>query len=168
MLLWVLGLLLSIAGLCVWLEFACMIPRSGGEKVYLEAAYRRPKRLITTVFAVQAIALGFTGKSNRIVASMTRADLALLSIGMYSVCVQYNGGSRACCNRMATAWHRHWGDCLHYTRPHILSKDWRSRHELLHHSQGRAAALHCRDRLGCARGRRIQCQRSACKLSKCV
>lgn len=62
MFLWVLGLLLSISGLCVWLEFACMIPRSGGEKVYLEAAYRRPKMLITTVFAVQAIALGFTGE----------------------------------------------------------------------------------------------------------
>jgi amino acid transporter len=62
MLLWVLGLLLSVSGLCVWLEFACMIPRSGGEKVYLEAAYRRPKMLITTIFAVQAIALGFTGR----------------------------------------------------------------------------------------------------------
>lgn len=61
LMLWVLGLLLSVCGLCVWLEFACMIPRSGGEKVYLEAAYRRPKMLITTVFAVQAIALGFTG-----------------------------------------------------------------------------------------------------------
>lgn len=60
MMIWVLGLLLALSGLCVWLEFACMIPRSGGEKVYLEAAYRRPKLLITVVFAVQAIALGFT------------------------------------------------------------------------------------------------------------
>ena len=39
-----------------------MMPRSGGEKVYLEAVYRRPKLLITVIFAVQAIALGFTGK----------------------------------------------------------------------------------------------------------
>lgn len=62
LMLWVLGLLLAMAGLCVWLEFACMIPRSGGEKVYLEAAYKKPHMLITTVFAVQAIALGFTGK----------------------------------------------------------------------------------------------------------
>ena len=62
MLLWVLGLLLAMAGLCVWLEFACMIPRIGGEKVYLEAAYKRPPLLITTLFAIQAIALGFTGK----------------------------------------------------------------------------------------------------------
>ncbi|KAL7934744.1 amino acid permease domain-containing protein [Trichoderma chlorosporum] len=69
MLLWLLGLLLSVAGLCVWLEFACMIPRSGGEKVYLEAAYRRPKMLITTVFAVQAIALGFTASGCIVFAS---------------------------------------------------------------------------------------------------
>ncbi|KAL6872171.1 amino acid/polyamine transporter I [Trichoderma novae-zelandiae] len=69
MLLWVLGLLLSVAGLCVWLEFACMIPRSGGEKVYLEAAYRRPKMLLTTIFAVQAIALGFTASGCIVFAS---------------------------------------------------------------------------------------------------
>ncbi|KAK5988318.1 High-affinity methionine permease [Cladobotryum mycophilum] len=69
MLLWVLGLFLAISGLCVWLEFACMIPRSGGEKVYLEAAYRRPKMLITTVFAVQAIALGFTASGCIVFAS---------------------------------------------------------------------------------------------------
>lgn len=31
--LWVLGLALSFAGLLVWLEFGCMFPRSGGEKV---------------------------------------------------------------------------------------------------------------------------------------
>jgi L-type amino acid transporter 9 len=61
--LWVLGFLLSLCGLFVWLEFGCMFPRSGGEKVYLEAVYRRPKYLATVVFAVQAILLGFTGKS---------------------------------------------------------------------------------------------------------
>lgn len=66
LLLWVLGLLLAMSGLCVWLEFACMIPRSGGEKVYLEAAYPRPKKLLTIVFAVQAIALGFTGERGRV------------------------------------------------------------------------------------------------------
>ena len=61
--LWFLGLLLSFAGLCVWLELGCMFPRSGGEKVYLEAAYKQPRFLATIVFAVQAIFLGFTGKS---------------------------------------------------------------------------------------------------------
>ncbi|KAK7227573.1 hypothetical protein V2G26_015576 [Clonostachys chloroleuca] len=69
LMLWVLGLLLAMAGLCVWLEFACMIPRSGGEKVYLEAAYKKPHMLITTVFAVQAIALGFTASGCIVFAS---------------------------------------------------------------------------------------------------
>lgn len=61
---WVLGFFLAASGLCVWLEFASMIPRSGGEKNYLEAVYKKPKLLITIVFAVQAIALGFTGTSD--------------------------------------------------------------------------------------------------------
>jgi amino acid transporter len=58
--LWALGFILSFAGLLIWLELGCMIPRSGGEKVYLEAAFRRPKLLATVFFAFQAIALGFT------------------------------------------------------------------------------------------------------------
>ena len=49
--LWLLGLIVSFAGLAVWLELGCMIPRSGGEKVYLEAMYKRPKLLATTIFA---------------------------------------------------------------------------------------------------------------------
>ncbi|KAL1979159.1 hypothetical protein VTN96DRAFT_6610 [Rasamsonia emersonii] len=69
LMLWVLGLLLAAAGLCVWLEFGCMIPRSGGEKVYLEAVYKRPKLLITVFFAVQAIALGFTASGCVVFAS---------------------------------------------------------------------------------------------------
>ena len=60
--LWVLGLVLSFCGLFVWLELGCMLPRSGGEKVYLEAVYRRPRFLATVIFAVQAIVLGFTGE----------------------------------------------------------------------------------------------------------
>lgn len=58
--LWVLGLLLSFAGMFVWLEFGSMFPRSGGEKVYLEAVYKSPKMLATVVFSTQAILLGFT------------------------------------------------------------------------------------------------------------
>lgn len=40
LLLWVLGLILSYCGTFVWLEFGSMFPRSGGEKVYLEAVYK--------------------------------------------------------------------------------------------------------------------------------
>ncbi|EPE09823.1 high affinity methionine permease [Ophiostoma piceae UAMH 11346] len=69
LMLWVLGLALSYAGLLVWLEFGCMFPRSGGEKVYLEAVYKRPRFLATIVFAVQAIALGFTASGCIVFAS---------------------------------------------------------------------------------------------------
>jgi Amino acid permease len=67
--LWVLGGLLSFAGLCVWLEFGCMFPRSGGEKVYLEAVYKRPKLLATVLFSTQAVLLGFTASGCIVFAS---------------------------------------------------------------------------------------------------
>lgn len=51
---------MSFCGLCVWLEFGTMFPRSGGEKVYLEAVYKKPKHLATLFFAANAILLGFT------------------------------------------------------------------------------------------------------------
>ncbi|KAF8469286.1 amino acid transporter [Russula ochroleuca] len=63
LMLWVLGFALSFCGLFVWLEFGTMFPRSGGEKVYLEAAYRRPKHLVTVVFAVNAVILNFSSGS---------------------------------------------------------------------------------------------------------
>lgn len=59
-LVWLLGGGIASAGLAIWLELGCMIPRSGGEKVYLEAAYKRPKLLATVVFAFQIVLLGFT------------------------------------------------------------------------------------------------------------
>jgi amino acid transporter len=61
--LWVLGLAFSICGLFIWLEFGTMYPRSGGEKVYLEAVYRRPKHLSTLIFAAYAIFLNFSSAS---------------------------------------------------------------------------------------------------------
>ncbi|KAF9239123.1 amino acid transporter [Melanogaster broomeanus] len=60
LMLWVLGFVLSFCGLFIWLELGTMYPRSGGEKVYLEAIYQKPKFLATVVFAANAILLGFS------------------------------------------------------------------------------------------------------------
>ncbi|KAI0047897.1 amino acid transporter [Auriscalpium vulgare] len=60
LMLWVLGFVLSFCGLFIWLEYGTMFPRSGGEKVYLEAVYKKPKYLVTVIFAANAIILGFT------------------------------------------------------------------------------------------------------------
>ena len=60
LMLWLLGFVLSFCGLFIWLEYGTMMPRSGGEKVYLEAVYKKPKYLATIIFATNAILLGFT------------------------------------------------------------------------------------------------------------
>ncbi|KAF8419522.1 amino acid/polyamine transporter I [Tirmania nivea] len=69
-LMWVLGGLISYAGLAVYLELGLTIPRylvhgrwrsvprSGGEKNYLEYIFRAPKFLATCIYAVIFIALG--------------------------------------------------------------------------------------------------------------
>jgi len=49
---------LTAAGLAVYLEFGLAIPRSGGEKNYLERVYRRPKLLATCMLVSQLILLG--------------------------------------------------------------------------------------------------------------
>lgn len=58
--LWILGAGISATGLAVWLEYGCMLPRSGGDKVYLEFTYRRPRFLTSTLVAAQATLLTFT------------------------------------------------------------------------------------------------------------
>ncbi|KAK3312178.1 amino acid/polyamine transporter I [Apodospora peruviana] len=60
LMLWVIGGFLTFCGLSVWLEYGLAIPRSGGEKNYLEHVYRHPKYLATCVLASQMILLGFS------------------------------------------------------------------------------------------------------------
>ncbi|KAI0078613.1 amino acid transporter [Panus rudis PR-1116 ss-1] len=69
LMLWVLGFVLSFCGLFVWLEYGTMFPRSGGEKVYLEAVYKKPRYLATVMFATNAIILGFTASGCIVFAS---------------------------------------------------------------------------------------------------
>ncbi|KAG7100639.1 Low-affinity methionine permease like protein [Verticillium longisporum] len=66
--LWVVGAAVAACGLAVSLEFGSMLPRSGGDKVYLEFTYRRPRFLASTLVAVHVVLLGFTA-SNCIVFS---------------------------------------------------------------------------------------------------
>ncbi|KAF4126071.1 Amino acid permease [Geosmithia morbida] len=64
LMLWIVGGVLTFCGISVFLEFGLAIPRSGGEKNYLERVYRHPRYLATCVLASQMILLGFsTGNS---------------------------------------------------------------------------------------------------------
>lgn len=60
LMMWLLGGILALVGISVYLEYGLAIPRSGGEKNYLERVYRHPKYLATCVLASQMILLGFS------------------------------------------------------------------------------------------------------------
>ncbi|KAF4510261.1 hypothetical protein G6O67_002163 [Ophiocordyceps sinensis] len=60
LILWLVGGILAFFGLSVYLEFGLAIPRSGGEKNYLERVYRRPRYLATCVLAAQVMLLTFS------------------------------------------------------------------------------------------------------------
>ncbi|ANB14662.1 Mup1p [Sugiyamaella lignohabitans] len=47
---WVVGALISAAGLMVYLEWGSMIPKNGAEKAYLEYFYRKPRLLMTSLY----------------------------------------------------------------------------------------------------------------------
>lgn len=69
--LWVFGALVAWAGLAIDMEYGCMLPRSGGVKVYLEYTYRKPRFLTSTLVAVQAVLLGFTASNCIVFAKYT-------------------------------------------------------------------------------------------------
>ncbi|KAK3359605.1 high-affinity methionine permease [Lasiosphaeria hispida] len=76
LLLWAVAGLLTLSGLSVYLEFGLAIPRSGGEKNYLERVFRNPRYLSTSVFAVQMILLGFSAGN-----SLAFGRYVLLAVG---------------------------------------------------------------------------------------
>lgn len=52
---WLLGAFIAICGTVVYMELGTGLPRSGGEKNYLEFVYRRPKFLISCAFMGYAL-----------------------------------------------------------------------------------------------------------------
>ncbi|KAJ6612522.1 APC amino acid permease [Mycena sp. CBHHK59/15] len=66
LLMWVLGALIAIAGTTVYVELGTGLPRSGGEKNYLEYMYRRPKFLVSCTYSVYTLISG-SSASNGIV-----------------------------------------------------------------------------------------------------
>ncbi|OJJ46753.1 hypothetical protein ASPZODRAFT_97254 [Penicilliopsis zonata CBS 506.65] len=101
LLVWIVGTVLAACGLAVSLEYGCMLPRSGGEKVYLEFTYRHPRFLASTLVAVQAVLLGFSA-SNCIVFSKytlfaltdqpTERQSKALAVGLLTAVTIIHGG----------------------------------------------------------------------------
>lgn len=77
LILWIVGALISLAGLYVYMEFGTAIPRNGGEKNYLEFIFHRPKFLATSMYASYVFFLGWAaGNSvNTAVMFLTAANI---------------------------------------------------------------------------------------------
>jgi amino acid transporter len=96
LILWIAGAIISWFGLMVTLEYGCMLPRSGGDKVYLEFTYRRPRFLASVLIAVQSVLLGFTASNCIVFAEyvlfasgreFSRAEMKLLAAGLLTAIV---------------------------------------------------------------------------------
>lgn len=57
---WLLGAAISFCGLVVYLDLGTALPKSGGEKVYLERIFRRPKFLAVCILMSYVVLLGFS------------------------------------------------------------------------------------------------------------
>ena len=55
---WLIGAVIAMTGYFVYAEFASAMPHNGGELNYLLHIYRRPKFLVATMYAAQALLLG--------------------------------------------------------------------------------------------------------------
>ncbi|KNB01195.1 hypothetical protein FOXG_04485 [Fusarium oxysporum f. sp. lycopersici 4287] len=59
LIIWVVGSIIAAAGTAVYLEWGTGIPKNGGEKNYLEFIYRKPKFLVTGIYASYILLMGW-------------------------------------------------------------------------------------------------------------
>ncbi|ETS84977.1 hypothetical protein PFICI_03002 [Pestalotiopsis fici W106-1] len=77
LLLWAVGSVISFCGLAVYMDLGSAMPRSGGERVYLERIFRRPRMLATCMFAAYAVLLGFSAPN-----AIVLGDYAMYALGI--------------------------------------------------------------------------------------
>lgn len=67
LIMWAAGSIIAFTGLYVYMEFGSAIPRNGGEKNYLEYIYKKPRFLITAMYASYAFFLGWAAGNSIVV-----------------------------------------------------------------------------------------------------
>ncbi|KAF8071513.1 high affinity methionine permease [Lyophyllum atratum] len=60
LIMWIVGAIITAAGMQVYITWGTAFPRNGGEKNYLEYLFRKPKYLITSVYAANGVLLAWT------------------------------------------------------------------------------------------------------------
>lgn len=93
LIMWAIGAIISLAGLYVYMEFGTSIPKNGGEKNYLEYVFRKPKFLVTSMYAAYVFFLGWAaGNSvNTAVMFLTAADAEITKWNQRGIAVAVVG-----------------------------------------------------------------------------
>jgi len=65
---WLVGAVIAACGTSVYIELGTGLPRSGGEKNYLEFIYRKPRFMVTFIFMMYTLIMG-TATANSVVFS---------------------------------------------------------------------------------------------------
>lgn len=67
LMMWFAGTVIAFSGLLVYMELGSALPRNGGEKNYLEYIYKRPKFLVTAMYAAYVFFLGWASGNSIVV-----------------------------------------------------------------------------------------------------
>lgn len=67
LIMWAVGSLIAFTGLLTYMEFGTAIPRNGGEKNYLEYIFKKPKFLVTAMYAAYVFFLGWAAGNSIVV-----------------------------------------------------------------------------------------------------
>ncbi|KAG1871580.1 APC amino acid permease [Suillus subluteus] len=74
---WIFGALVASAGTAVYVEFGTGLPRSGGEKTYMEYIYRRPRFMTTCFYAIYGLLIGWLSANSVVFGEYTLNALAI-------------------------------------------------------------------------------------------
>ncbi|KAG2017340.1 high affinity methionine permease [Coprinopsis cinerea AmutBmut pab1-1] len=75
LIMWVIGAVIAFAGMRVYIVWGIALPHNGGEKNYLEFLFPRPRRLITSIYAANAVLLAYAAGN-----SLVFAEYALKAV----------------------------------------------------------------------------------------
>ncbi|EAZ63087.1 high affinity methionine permease [Scheffersomyces stipitis CBS 6054] len=67
LMMWFAGTIIALSGLLVYMELGSALPRNGGEKNYLEYLFKKPKFLVTAMYASYVFFLGWAAGNSIVV-----------------------------------------------------------------------------------------------------
>ncbi|KAH9481926.1 High-affinity methionine permease [Psilocybe cubensis] len=73
---WIIGAVIAAAGMQVYIIWGTALPQNGGEKNYLEHLFPKPRRLITSIYAANAVLLAYAAGNCLVFAEYAVASIS--------------------------------------------------------------------------------------------